>query len=936
MNVLRRVHYKTLVFALLLLLPAVSLAQKSPIKVLTPAKTQTVTNDSSLDSPTDLHATSSHGQVTLTWNAPTSADAAESNLDNTGGSFITNQGIEISLPPGTFAEDTKIRVADVSQQDIESELTARGLTVPGDLVDAAGLIEIETGSLSLQPEVKIPTPAGLTENDVVVFAQILEGNVRLWGVGQRSPDGSTLSIQLPINPEAGLPTGPGKHSDVSGTMRLREIQGNGIDDDGDGLIDEMEILYSPYMVFNANVSCTIQGAVFYETTNAPVPNAVVKVLNPLFNDPLVDVTDQYGRYSFVSISPQFGVTNFTVQAEDPAAPLVTATQAGTCSGHNRSSLPVLVRLPGGPATGVPIQITSPTDLSTVSNSVVSIQGTVSDQSVTSVDILLNGQYPAITGTVSSGSFSVDVFLSGDVNFVLVRAVNANGLVGMAQVGVELEGAQGDPPDLQVSLQWDKSNDVDLYVVTPDHEVIFFRNKYGNGGTLNIDQQSGTISGPEVFTVPAGTAQNGTYGIAAQFWQDDGYGATVARISIFAKGRPIGSYSHTFTESQTHNSGSGTLASLTPASVWNVAGVSFPTGNLTSTRSLSEYSLSGSANVDAGAKTDTKGLFQTSPGEPSWSGSSAFLLGDVTEVEPNNSMATAQVLEGSSPIIVSGSAETADVGAGTINFTDGTSDDLEDVYQITINSAGLTVSLDNLSADCDLYLISDEGAIIGNSIATGTTAESIDASTLDPGSYFVGVTIYDLAPIAPNTDYTLTLTGDFPTGSTSQLILQGFRLYRSASADAAHTGTAIADLSAGTRTYFDSPPDSRLYYYQLTALYNQGESNPSNEQYVSVVVAVENDGEIPGAFNLHQNYPNPFNPETSFLIDVPNDAQVRIEVFDLLGRRIRLLAEERLAAGTHSLAWDGRTDTDVQAPSGTYIYRLSAPGLSTSRLMTLIR
>jgi hypothetical protein len=78
-------------------------------------------------------------------------------------------------------------------------------------------------------------------------------------------------------------------------------------------------------------------------------------------------------------------------------------------------------------------------------------------------------------------------------------------------------------------------------------------------------------------------------------------------------------------------------------------------------------------------------------------------------------------------------------------------------------------------------------------------------------------------------------------------------------------------------------------------------------------------ELPAAFGLKGNYPNPFNPVTQIVFDLPAEAEVNIDVFDLLGRRVRQLGTYRLAAGTsRQIEMDGRG-----LASGVYLYRVEA-------------
>jgi hypothetical protein len=139
--------------------------------------------------------------------------------------------------------------------------------------------------------------------------------------------------------------------------------------------------------------------------------------------------------------------------------------------------------------------------------------------------------------------------------------------------------------------------------------------------------------------------------------------------------------------------------------------------------------------------------------------------NVDEIEPNNGQETAQALSGSSPIVVNGSAETSDIGELSINYQDGTRDDVEDLYKLTISQPGLKINLSGNQSDLDIFLFdSPVTGIIKGSNGTGVGGEEIDQPALAAGTYVIGVTIYDPSPIGPTTSpYVLTLTFGF--GST---------------------------------------------------------------------------------------------------------------------------------------------------------------------------
>ncbi|MFQ5650481.1 MAG: Ig-like domain-containing protein [bacterium] len=78
---------------------------------------------------------------------------------------------------------------------------------------------------------------------------------------------------------------------------------------------------------------------------------------------------------------------------------------------------------------------------------------------------------------------------------------------------------------------------------------------------------------------------------------------------------------------------------------------------------------------------------------------------------------------------------------------------------------------------------------------------------------------------------------------------------------------------------------------------------------------------PQTFALFQNYPNPFNPETEIRFFLDKQRTVELKVYNPLGQLIKSLVKEDLAAGFHTVVWDGTNEDKMQAPSGVYIYSL---------------
>lgn len=90
-------------------------------------------------------------------------------------------------------------------------------------------------------------------------------------------------------------------------------------------------------------------------------------------------------------------------------------------------------------------------------------------------------------------------------------------------------------------------------------------------------------------------------------------------------------------------------------------------------------------------------------------------------------------------------------------------------------------------------------------------------------------------------------------------------------------------------------------------------------------------EVPERFMLYQNYPNPFNPSTSIKYQVKSITHIKLVIFDILGKEIETLVNEKQSPGTYEVSWDG-----TNYPSGVYYYRLSAENFNETKKMVLLK
>jgi hypothetical protein len=94
--------------------------------------------------------------------------------------------------------------------------------------------------------------------------------------------------------------------------------------------------------------------------------------------------------------------------------------------------------------------------------------------------------------------------------------------------------------------------------------------------------------------------------------------------------------------------------------------------------------------------------------------------------------------------------------------------------------------------------------------------------------------------------------------------------------------------------------------------------------------------LPGKFSLSQNYPNPFNAQTLIEFEVAEKSRVSLEVFNILGQRVRTLVRDLRPAGSYQIAWNGKDHGGFPAASGIYFYRLRSGRRVQTRRMVLLR
>lgn len=99
-----------------------------------------------------------------------------------------------------------------------------------------------------------------------------------------------------------------------------------------------------------------------------------------------------------------------------------------------------------------------------------------------------------------------------------------------------------------------------------------------------------------------------------------------------------------------------------------------------------------------------------------------------------------------------------------------------------------------------------------------------------------------------------------------------------------------------------------------------------------------DAELPGTFMLSQNYPNPFNPTTTiqFYVAGNGQSQVNLDIYNILGQKVKSLIDGPMGAGEHEVEWDATANSGQRVATGVYLYRLAVGSESQTRKMLFLK
>ncbi|MCB5260772.1 MAG: C25 family cysteine peptidase [Candidatus Cloacimonetes bacterium] len=223
---------------------------------------------------------------------------------------------------------------------------------------------------------------------------------------------------------------------------------------------------------------------------------------------------------------------------------------------------------------------------------------------------------------------------------------------------------------------------------------------------------------------------------------------------------------------------------------------------------------------------------------------------------------------------------------------------------------------------------DEILFPAESTDTGSPLAIVDVTELDFGNTEVGEE--SILPVTITNNGNAVMLGTIQISTPFSLITEDLNILADTEFalnpdDSKTFEIAFLPLSHGTFNtnlviVSDDPLNSQIII-PVT-----GESNPSaNENNVNPIVT-----------ELKGNYPNPFNPNTTISFSIKNREFVSVDIYNILGQRVKTLINSDLAPGMHSVTWNGKDDNNRNVASGIYFYKMKSGKYTSTKKMILMK
>ena len=161
-------------------------------------------------------------------------------------------------------------------------------------------------------------------------------------------------------------------------------------------------------------------------------------------------------------------------------------------------------------------------------------------------------------------------------------------------------------------------------------------------------------------------------------------------------------------------------------------------------------------------------------------------------------------------------------------------------------------------------------------------------------------------------------------------------------DAGDTGDPYPGSTSNTAFNDASTPSANGYQSGNSGVQILNISASASTMHADIIVTLTagtddpGGATLPGSPRLGQNYPNPFNPTTTIRFATPAEGPVRLEVYNMVGQKVRTLVDGSLPWGETEVVWDARDDRGHSVAAGVYLYKLTTGDRVQSRKMVLLK
>jgi len=139
---------------------------------------------------------------------------------------------------------------------------------------------------------------------------------------------------------------------------------------------------------------------------------------------------------------------------------------------------------------------------------------------------------------------------------------------------------------------------------------------------------------------------------------------------------------------------------------------------------------------------------------------------------------------------------------------------------------------------------------------------------------------------------------------------------------------ILNLKINGMKFIDAEPDKQKHFYILEEIL----PDQRIRKYGPISIITN----LPEIFQMYENFPNPFNASTKIRFHLPEPSQVSLKIYNILGREVKNLLNEKKESGYHTIQWDGADDAGRQVGSGVYYYQIRTREQRVVKKMLLLK